>query len=127
MRGAASLNEHCPLFQHEEEPVAFCATIPIIGRRGHWRITRIVTLPDYQGVGIGMRFAEAVAAIHKNDGLRINVTASHPALVAHCRRSPAWRAVSFRPSGSHSARHFISNYRGSTGRAVASFEFIGHA
>ena len=44
----------------EGTPAAFCATLPVIGRRRHWRISRIVTLPDYQGIGIGMRVAEAV-------------------------------------------------------------------
>ena len=35
-------------------PVAFCATVSLIGRKNRWRISRIVTLPDYQGIGIGM-------------------------------------------------------------------------
>jgi GNAT superfamily N-acetyltransferase len=104
--------------------VTFCATIPIIGRRNHWRVTRIVTLPDYQGIGIGMAVLEAVADLHRGERHRINVTASHPALVAHCRRSPRWRAVSVKPTGSARARRFKPNYRGSGGRAVVSFEYL---
>lgn len=106
------------------EPVAFCATLAQIGRRGEWRISRIVTLPDYQGLGIGMRVAEAVAELHVQQGLRMRVTASHPALIAHCRRSPRWRATRLLKTGSASATRFISNYRGSAGRAVVSFEYV---
>jgi GNAT superfamily N-acetyltransferase len=104
-------------------PVSFCATLPVIGRRGHWRISRIVTLPDYQGIGVGMRVAEAVAAEHIAAGQRLNITASHPAVIAHCRRSPRWRAVSVKRLGSRRSK-FIAGYRGSTGRAVASFEYL---
>ena len=52
----------------------------LIGRKDRWRISRVVTLPDYQGIGIGMAVAEAVAELHRGEGHRVNVTASHPAL-----------------------------------------------
>jgi GNAT superfamily N-acetyltransferase len=106
-------------------PVAFCATISLIGAKNRWRISRIVTLPDYQGVGIGTAVTEAVADVHRAEGHRVNITASHPAVIAHCRRSTRWRAVSVRKTGSRSARRFISNYRTSSGRAVVSFEYLG--
>lgn len=106
------------------EPVSFCAMLPVIGKRKHWRISRIVTLPDYQGVGIGMRVVEAVADLHRADGNRVNVTASHPALIAHCRRSPHWRTVNVMKTGSRHTERFVPGYRGSTGRAVVSFEYL---
>ena len=105
--------------------MAFCATVSLIGRKNRWRISRIVTLPDYQGIGIGMAVAEAVAELHVREGHRVNVTASHPALIAHCRRSPRWKTVGVKKTGSHGARQFITNYRGSAGRAVVSFEYVG--
>jgi GNAT superfamily N-acetyltransferase len=104
-------------------PVAFCATLPLIGHKHRWRISRIVALPDYQGIGIGMAVAEAVAEWHVREGNRVNVTASHPSLIAHCRRSPRWRVVGVKKNGSRGAQKFISNYRGSPGRAVVSFEY----
>jgi len=125
LTGAISPSARCFLALWEGAPVTFCATIPQIGRRRHWRVTRIVTLPDYQGVGIGMAVLEAVAGMHRREGLRISVTASHPALVAHCRRSPRWRAKSVKRTGSARARRFKPNYRGSGGRAVVSFEYTG--
>ena len=59
----------------------FCATLPVITKKNHRRFTRIVTLPDYQGIGIGMRAVAAVAELHRAEGHRINVTSSHPALI----------------------------------------------
>ena len=107
------------------EPVAFCAVVPLIGRRGRWRITRLVTLPDYQGLGIGLCVAEAVAGLYRRERLRMNITASHPAVVAHCRRSSRWRTVGAKKTGSPRARGFTGNYRGSAGRSVVSFEYVG--
>ena len=49
---------------------------------------------------MGMAVIEAVAELHVREGCRVNVTASHPALLAHCRRSPRWRAVQVRKTGS---------------------------
>jgi GNAT superfamily N-acetyltransferase len=108
--------------------VTFCATLPVITKRGHRRFTRIVTLPDYQGMGIGMRVVAAVAALHRAEGLRINVTSSHPALIRHCRRSCEWKAVNVKTSGASpaSSKRFPA-YRSSAGRAVVSFEFVGEA
>ncbi len=106
-------------------PVAFCATIALLGRKNRRRISRLVTLPDYQGIGIGMAVAECVADLHRREGHRINVTASHPALIAHCRRSPRWRAVSVKMAGGNSPPQFLKTYRSAAGRAVVSFEYLG--
>ena len=115
----------CYVALWNDVPTAFCATLAIAGRRQHWRITRLVTLPDYQGLGIGTRVAEAVAELHRAAGHRLSVTASHPALVAHCRRSPLWRATGVKTLGSRGPHGFANAYRTSAGRAVASFEYVG--
>ena len=125
LSGALTQYARCFLALWAGVPVAFCATVSVIGRKNHWRISRMVTLPDYQGVGIGTAVAEAVADLHIDEGHRLNVTASHPAMIAHCRRSPRWRVVGVKKTGSHGAKRFIANYRGSSGRAVVSFEYVG--
>ena len=125
LSGSLSVRARCFLALWDGAPVAFCATLPTIGRRNHWRISRLVTLPDYQGIGIGTAVAESVAEMHREEGRRVNLTASHPAVIAHCRRSPRWRAVNVKKTGSSAATRFIANYRGSAGRAVVSFEYLG--
>jgi GNAT superfamily N-acetyltransferase len=123
LSGALNPTARCFLGLWRNEPVSFCATLAMIGRKGHRRISRIVTLPDYQGIGIGMAMTEAVAQIHRGEGFRVSVTASHPALIAHCRRSPHWRCAGVKKTGSPRVRNFVRDYRGSAGRAVVSFEF----
>ena len=111
----------CFLALWNGEPVAFCASVSLFGRKNRRRISRIVVLPDFQGIGVGMNVVEAVADLHREEGYRVNMTASHPAVVGHCRRSPRWRTVGVKKSGSTR----IGNYRGSLGRAVVSFEYRG--
>jgi GNAT superfamily N-acetyltransferase len=125
LSGKLSVTARCYVALWQGRPVAFCGLLPVIGRRGYWRFSRIVTLPDYQGIGIGMRVAEAIGDIYREGGLRIGVTASHPAVIAHCRRSPGWRSRGMKKTGSRHTERFIANYHGSTGRAVVSFEYLG--
>ena len=125
LSGLLAPSARCYLGLWNETPVAFCATLPVIGRRRHRRFTRIVTLPDYQGVGIGMRMVVTVAALHQAEGHRVNVTSSHPSLIRHARRSPLWRTVGVKKGGSSRADRFLKGYRSSIGRAVVSFEYLG--
>ena len=125
LTGSLAPSARCYLALWNDTPVAFCATLPVIGRRRHRRFTRIVTLPDYQGIGIGMRMVECVAGLHQTEGHRVNVTSSHPALIRHAQRSPLWRTVGIKKGGSSHAERFLKGYRSSIGRAVVSFEFLG--
>jgi len=126
LSGSLAVGARCYLATWNGVPVTFCATLPVITKKNHRRFTRIVTLPDYQGMGIGMRVVAAVASLHRAEGLRINVTSSHPALIRHCNRSSDWKTVNVRKAGS-SPRHSAGfvGYRSSAGRSVVSFEYIG--
>jgi GNAT superfamily N-acetyltransferase len=101
-------------------PVAFSAWINAFTKRGGKREHRTVTLPDYQGVGIGQALATHIASLWKALGYRVSSTTTHPAYVASRLRSPLWRMV--RPpslAGSHSRiRHAVT-------RLTAGFEYVG--
>jgi ABC-type ATPase with predicted acetyltransferase domain len=125
LSGSLAPGARCYLTTWEGIPVNFCATLPLIAKKNHRRFTRIVTLPDYQGIGIGMRAVAAVAELHRAEGLRINVTSSHPALIRHCRQSPLWRTVNVKKSGGSGRSAAFRNYRNAAGRAVVSFEYMG--
>ncbi len=106
----------CYLTTWEGNPVNFCATAAVIGKRNHRRFARIVTLPDFQGIGIGMRAVAAIAELHRAEGHRINVTSSHPALVRHCERSPLWRLVRLRKWVRPQSSRNFPKYRARAGR-----------
>ncbi|MEO0531943.1 MAG: GNAT family N-acetyltransferase, partial [Planctomycetota bacterium] len=104
LSSAIAPQARCYMATWNGEPVSFAALLPIIAQKGRRRFSRIVTLPDYQGVGIGMQTVEAVADLQLAEGLRVNVTSSHPALIGHCQRSPRWRTVHVKRTGQSTCR-----------------------
>jgi GNAT superfamily N-acetyltransferase len=107
-----------------ESPVAFCAVAPALGWKKTKRITRLVTLPEFQGLGIGSRLLEHVAGQEASRGNRVTITASHPAILSHCSHSPQWRFLNVKKRGSTRQRFAKREIRSSAGRAVAAFEFV---
>jgi GNAT superfamily N-acetyltransferase len=76
-------------------PVGFSAVIPFPsgsvrnGYRGH----RTVILPDFQGMGIGVRLSDAMGEIHIREGKRYFSKTAHPRLGEYREASPKWRAT----------------------------------
>lgn len=120
------------------------AVAPRFEVRGY-RGTRLVTMPEWQGAGVGMRFLNWVAEYHKQGGGRgghkypLYFHTSHPQMCAALRRSPKWTqcsAVLFGGNKAKSAatikssrvRHGkvgIGSGYGGHFRAVQGFKYIG--
>ncbi len=112
----------CFLASWQERPVAFSAWLPHFGpgprtRREH----RTVTLPDYQGVGIGSALSDFVASLWTGLGWRATSTTTHPALIASRLLSGNWRM--------HRRPHFATggdpNAKHATTRITAGFTYVG--
>ena len=80
---------------HPTPPVAFAAVLSAIGHRGVWRVSRLVVLPDYQGIGIGRAMLAAVAEQYP----RLRITTSHPAMLRALAADPDWRLAALRRAG----------------------------
>jgi len=109
-----------------DHPVVFCAILPVVGQKRavRWRISRVVCLPDYQGVGIGTGMVEALAERYAGAGYVMDITMSHPAMIAYCGKSPRWKCLKQdRARGGHST---WKGYKGdSFKRSVVSFRYVG--
>lgn len=117
----------CHLGLVDDRPAAFCAWLPMFGRRGVWRIARLVVLPDYQGVGIGAAVLRACCELIVLAGRRAAITTSHPAMIAHLRSSPDWRLGAVKVAGGNRSGIPAARYRSSAGRPVVSAEWVGGA
>lgn len=97
----------------------FCATIHNAGHAGMRRVHRLVVLPDWQGLGIGGRLLDAVAAV---EGVRwtVSITTSHPALMAVLGRSENWELL-------NQTKGWTTNAEvgGTFGRVVTNFRWVG--
>ena len=125
LSGSLNNASRCFVARWRKKPVAFCASLPLIGHKNRRRISRLVTLPDYQGIGVGSAILRAVAKQHRSEGYRVNITTSHPAMINHLRRNPSWRTVDVKPTGTQASQRFRNSCRDSFGRAVVSFEYTG--
>lgn len=52
--------------------------------------SRLVTLPDYQGLGLAFVLIDTLAAAYKAFGKRVNTYPAHPALIRAFDKSPRW-------------------------------------
>lgn len=106
----------------EGRPVAFSAWVSACAKRGGKREHRTVTLPDYQGVGIGHALSDFCAALWAGLGHRAVSTTTHPGLIAARLRSPHWK-LTRAPSLAHPSRR--RDLKHAVTRLTAGFEYIG--
>jgi ABC-type lipoprotein export system ATPase subunit len=88
-------------------------------------ISRLVTLPDYQGLGLAFVLADYLGSLYKANGKRLATYPAHPSLIRSFDRNPRWTLVKrpgrFAPSTSKTAM------RSSGRRPNATFRYIGLA
>lgn len=110
-------------------PVAFCAVMFFPHpRRSGWRGHRTVTLPDFQGVGIGNHVSALVASAYKATGKPYRSVTAHPAMIRHRAQSKIWKMIR-RPGrvvdiGRTSTIKAMKKSSSRT-RYTASFEYVG--
>jgi ABC-type lipoprotein export system ATPase subunit/GNAT superfamily N-acetyltransferase len=94
--GNISKSCHCYTAFIDGKPVAFLAMLHRCGRDIHsyWGESRLVVLPEFQGLGIGYKLSEAIAEEYTSRGLRYFSKTAHPALGEKRDVSERWRATS---------------------------------
>lgn len=123
LSGDLARSAACFLATWQSTPVAFSAWLPFVGagpptRREH----RTVTLPDFQGVGVGNALSAAIASMWRALGFRAISTTTHPAMIRARCASSLW--LMHRPPslarGGDKLKHAST-------RLTAGFQYIGPA
>jgi ABC-type lipoprotein export system ATPase subunit/GNAT superfamily N-acetyltransferase len=93
---AISKSAHYYVLLLGDKPIGFHAAIHSTNRDIHsyWRGHRTVILPEFQGMGIGTAFSDAIAQIYVDRGLRYFSKTAHPSFGEHRERSELWRPTS---------------------------------
>lgn len=111
----------------EGQPAILCAVMPLVhGKlKNAKRISRIVTLPDFQGIGLAGQFLDAIGGALKAQGYSLYITTSHPAMVRALNARNTWTMV--RPPSRVSKAGPRSNpgLQTSRGRLTTSFRYAG--
>ena len=136
---AISKSAHYYVLLLGDKPIGFHAAIHSTNRDIHsyWRGHRTVILPEFQGMGIGTAFSDAIAEMYVSKGFRYFSKTAHPSFGEHREKSELWRPTSTNKKsrlGSYllkdgSARK-MPGYGGTTtardaGRICYSHEYIG--
>jgi len=96
------LSTRCFFAVWDDNIIGFSATISLPGKipplyegdiRKKWRECRTVIIPDFQGLGIGTRFSDAIADLHIEQGYRYFSKTSHMRMGLYREKSPIWKAT----------------------------------
>jgi len=119
----------CYIAVWDDKVVGFAATMtmPNGALKNAWRGHRICILPEYQGMGIGPRFSDAIAQIHLDEGHRFFSRSAHPRLIWYRENSPLWKPTSKHKRLRTDIKHhkLFNNHYGDNKRVCGSFEYIG--
>ena len=94
---SADINKaaQCYIAVLHNRPVAFAAILsfPSGSVDNAYREHRVVVHPDFQGMGIGNKFSEALGQAYVDKGYRYFCKTANPRMGEHRNKSPLWRAT----------------------------------
>lgn len=109
------------------QPAAFAGVLhrPHAKAKNIKGLSRLVTLPDWQGLGLALILAEKLGAAYHATGSRFRTYPAHPALIRAFGKWPSWGLT--KRGGDFSARKGLTSTAVGTfgGRPCATFEYIG--
>jgi len=96
LTGDISIASKCFVAVIDGRPAAFASaiTLPSGTLKNAWRGHRVVTLPDFQGLGLGVRLSDWLGEYFTASGYRYFAKTTHPRMGAYRDASPLWRATS---------------------------------
>lgn len=86
------------------------------------KVHRLVVLPDYQGVGIGLNLLNEMGKIYKKEKWRFNIVTSAPSLIYALKKSKEWTCTRLSRASSQSKGTTLGNMQTSQNRITASYE-----
>lgn len=114
-----------------DRPVCIAALLPRPVSSGRDKgkaihgVSRVVTLPDYQGLGLAFVLLDSLGGMFANRGQRLNNYPAHPAFISGHDRSANWKQV--KAPGKYSGKNAAKSTTGGTmgGRPNATYSYIG--
>ena len=137
----ADMNSACRCFvaTWQDEIVAFSGNLALPGRipplydgdkRNKYRESRLVVIPDFQGMGIGTRFSNCIGEMFLNEGYRYFSKTAHIRMGEYRQKSSLWRPTSTNlksraKSRESSTKEKWAHLKLDTKRICYSHEYVG--
>tara|TARA_R110002096_G_C14075382_1_gene675949 strand:+ start:27 stop:503 length:477 start_codon:yes stop_codon:yes gene_type:complete len=86
------------------------------------RVHRLVVMPDFQGIGIGVRLLEYIGKKYINNKYRYRITTSAPSLINYFKNNVNWLCSSYGRKKNHGGTLKVGKF-GSENRITTSWEY----
>lgn len=87
------------------------------------KVHRLVMMPDYQGLSIGIRLLNEIGKIYQREGNRFTITTSSPSLIFGLKKEGNWRCSNYGRNKAHRGLNGVGHF-GSSNRFTTSWELI---
>lgn len=101
------------LYNDKNEIIGFCGILhqPHSVKRNIKRISRLVILPDYQGIGLAIKFINVLAEIYTQQGYEFTIVTSAKNMIQALRKNAFWRMVRWSVNKTNNAKSKIDYKR----------------
>jgi ABC-type lipoprotein export system ATPase subunit/GNAT superfamily N-acetyltransferase len=108
-----------------DKPVAFIAVLPFPNGsfKNAFRITRLVILPDFQGLGIGLKILNYVSKLYLTEHKTMYIRTSNPALYLGLQKNKDWFECGNSGTDRRGQTMFTNGVK--SNRTAYSFKYIG--
>jgi GNAT superfamily N-acetyltransferase len=94
LNGKLGAGVRCYVALYQNKPIAFIAVACTIMKAKYYRVSRLVVLPDYQGIGVGKRFLNFIAELYSSQTkMPFYILTSNPQIIRGDLKN--WRVTRF--------------------------------
>jgi GNAT superfamily N-acetyltransferase len=94
LSGSLAATARCYAAVYKDIPIAFIAVVHLRMRTRYYRVSRLVVLPDYQGIGVGKRLLNFIAELYTSQTrLPFYILTSNPQITRGNMKN--WRITRF--------------------------------
>jgi len=99
-----------------DEVCGFCSVLhfPHATAKNIKKVHRLVMLPDYQGLSVGIMLLNEVGKFYQKEGFRFTITTSSPSLILGLKKGKEWRCSSLGRNKAHNGLAIDSSSRFTT-------------
>lgn len=108
-----------------DEVCGYCSVLhfPHATAKNIKKVHRLVMMPDYQGLSIGIRLLNEIGKIYQREGNRFTITTSSPSLIFGLKKEGNWRCSNYGRNKAHRGFNGVGHF-GSSNRFTTSWELI---
>lgn len=98
LNGKLGAGVRCYTAVYQDKPIAFIAVAHIKMKSNYFRVSRLVVLPDYQGIGVGKRLLNFIAELYTSQTkMPFYILTSNPQIIRGITQGTAqnWKVTRF--------------------------------